>query len=54
MDVYANFLYELPDDYSVGMETCSSVECSLLKWVVFDVFLVLFYGNIVTLSNDSE
>ena len=30
------YLHELPDDDSLGVETCSNVERRLLNWVVLD------------------
>ena len=38
----------MPDDNSLGIETCSNVENSLLNWVVFDVILSVFHVNIGT------
>jgi hypothetical protein len=36
-------VYELPDDDSLGIETCCNVECHLLNWVLFDwhVYIVI-------------
>ena len=46
-----NVLYEMSDDDSLGIKTCSTVECHLLNWVVF---LLLFYVNTVAQWDDSE
>jgi len=37
-----NVLYELPDDYSLEIETCSSLECHLLNcaWLKYLLFYV--------------
>jgi len=48
-------LYELPDDDTLGIETCSNVECHLLfELCLTDMFLVLIYMNIVTQWDCSE
>jgi hypothetical protein len=51
--VFNIILYKMPDDNSLGIEACSSVESSLIKCAVFDVFLSLFRVNIVTQREDS-
>jgi len=50
-----NVLYEMLDDESLGIKTCSNVESHLLNWDVFDwcVFMAN-YVNIVIQWDDSE
>jgi len=49
--VVLNILYELSEDDLLEIESCSNIEC---HWVVFDIFLLLFYVNVVTQRDDSE
>jgi hypothetical protein len=49
-----NILYELSEDDILGIKSCSNIECHLLNWVVFDMFLLLLNVNIVTPRDDPE
>ena len=50
-----NVFYEMFDDESLGIKTCSNVKCHLLNWFVLNwcVFMAL-YVNIVQQWDDSE